>query len=254
MDKEEELFIKRCIDLANKADKAGRPVSGDFLNLNEQGIIDTIRNQLSFVDLYLFGGYDMAERKVICFCPKGMNMNEQWFNLDCVSVRALNQKFADKLTHRDFLGALINTGIERSKIGDIVVSKDEAFFYCIANLTDYLCQEVTRIKHTSVILQKDYSTDVDKLVSANFKIISGSVSSLRADSLTALAVRGSRSTAEDIISSKRLYVNSRLVTKKDAIIKIGDVLSIRGFGKYIIDDIGSPNSKNRVKVNIKAYQ
>lgn len=254
MEKEEELLIKRCLDLANKADKSNRPVSGDFLNLNEQNIVETIRNQLSFADVYFWGGYNMAERKAICFCPKNMELKTEWFNIECIRIKPLNQKFADKLTHRDFLGAIINTGIERNKIGDIVVNRDESYFYCSANLADFLCNELTRVKHTSVMLELDKNTDVDGLVSENFKIIFGSISSLRADSVTALAIRGSRTLSEEVISSKRLYVNAKLITKKDTILRLGDVLSIRGYGKYIIDEIGKPNSKNRMKVSLKAYQ
>ena len=129
-----------------------------------------------------------------------------------------------------------------------------AYFFCVNSLSDFICNELTRVKHTSVMATIDYDTDLSSIVAANYKLIQGSISSMRADSVVATAVKGSRSTAETIINEKKLFVNAKQVMKKDANINIGDVLSIRGYGKYIVDEVGSPNSKNRFKITLKMYQ
>ena len=69
MEKEEQLFRKRMIDLAGTCFKRDIPVSTDFLNLNEQTIFQSISGTLPPVRFVLSGGFESSERKVVCFLP-----------------------------------------------------------------------------------------------------------------------------------------------------------------------------------------
>lgn len=254
MTKEEEQLQKRIMDLAKQAYRTNRPVFSDFLNLNELSIYADMERDLSFIANEAYGGFSMAERRVIGFFPDGFDIDYSLYPIDRLSIAPLNSKFSDVLSHRDFLGALVNTGIDRCKIGDIIVESNSAKFFCIKTLSDYFIDEITRVKHTSVMLKKeecDYSEE-DNMV--NFTEYSGSVSSLRADSITALAVRGSRNLADELIKSKKVFVNSKLISKKDYQFKVGDVFSVRGYGKFVLDSVGTPNSKGRFKVTLMVYQ
>lgn len=106
------MIEKRFNELYNRASQAYCPVYSDFLNLDEQNIL-----ALTALPCVLYGGYDTAERVVAAF---GDNAEPDGFPITCIQIKPSNPKFADKLTHRDFLGGLMNLGIKRELLGDIV--------------------------------------------------------------------------------------------------------------------------------------
>jgi RNA-binding protein YlmH len=194
MNKEEQLLKKRFIELSNTAFYKNIPVFTDFLNLNEQNILYSISKELSTSRVEAFGGYESAERQMIAFIPDAFCCDgKDIYPISVVKVVPLNRKFADSLTHRDFLGAIINLGIERSKVGDILVKNNEGYLFCNDKLTDFLTEQLTRIKHTSVKTTaaslKDYQYE------PQFKILKGTVSTNRIDSILTICCGTSRSQA-----------------------------------------------------------
>lgn len=259
MNKEEELFQKRLIDLANQADRRNRITFSDFLNLNELNILHSSAKELSFVKWQLFGGYEFAERQIAAFIPDALSFvledsegdfkNE--FPIACICIVALNEKYADTLTHRDYLGAILNLGIERSMIGDIVVDEGKAYLFCHQKMADYICQELTRVKHTVV------SLSVMAMQNLNYQPksqqIKGSVASVRLDSLLSLAFGSSRSKLTELIEGGKVFVNGKLVTSNGYKVKEQDIISARGFGRFRFIGQGTVTKKGRLFVEIEKY-
>ena len=96
---------KRLIELANIAYNRNIPVYTDFLNLNEQNVYYNIsKNLMPPIGAKPMGGYNLAERKIIAFYPYEMEEYLE-YPYTVISIRPLNSRFAEELTHRDFLGA-----------------------------------------------------------------------------------------------------------------------------------------------------
>ncbi len=252
MTKEETLLKKRFIELSNVAFNRGIPVFTDFLNLNELNIFYGITRELHTVTYQAFGGYESAERQMIAFIPDAFCCDfEKLYPITVIKITPVNQKFADTLTHRDFLGAMINLGIDRSKVGDILVKENEAIIFCHEKLTNFFAEQLIKVKHTNV------SVTVEKLGNFNyepeFKIIKGSISSTRIDSAVALCCATSRSQAVDQIIGKKVFLNGRLIEANSEMIKENDIISIRGVGKFVFTGILSHTKKGKVFVEIKKY-
>lgn len=125
---EEQWLEKRVEELAEKCRMRDIPTHTEFLNLNEQDIFYRTMRKQKGVRYVLAGGYPMAERKVGMFLPSYLEEgDESMLPVSCVHILPLNEKFADKLSHRDYLGALMNLGIERHKTGDIVTDGTRAW-------------------------------------------------------------------------------------------------------------------------------
>lgn len=118
MDKEEQLLKKRIMELAALCYQRDIPSYTDFLNLNEQTVFHSIERSLPPVRYLITGGYEPAERKIVCFLP---SYEEDATNLpiSILKVEPVNARFAEGLTHRDYLGALMNLGIERGMVGTL---------------------------------------------------------------------------------------------------------------------------------------
>ncbi len=99
----------------------------------------------------LSGGYEAAERKAALFLPSyAEDGDASMLPIAVVRISPLNEKFADALSHRDFLGSLMNLGVERYKLGDILIDGNQAYLICMADMADYICAELKKVRHTSV--------------------------------------------------------------------------------------------------------
>lgn len=252
--KEEQILIKRFYDLANIADKRGDALFSDFLNLHEQSILHEKKNELPKIKYFADGGYYGAERKVLCFCGNQniSNENEIVFPISCLHIKPKNPKFSDKLNHRDILGAVLNLGIDRSKIGDIIVDEKESYLFCSSSISDFIIDQLTRIKHTVV-----YATLIENKnfnYKPNLKPITGTVSSVRLDSILALAFKGSRSSLSGLIAGGKVFVNSKNILSNSYILKENDIVSVRGYGRFIFDGVINQTKKGRYSVRVLLYQ
>lgn len=252
MTKEETLLKKRFIELSNAAFNRSIPVFTDFLNLNELNIFYSISRELSAVRYQAFGGYESAERQMIAFIPDAFCCeSEDFFPISVIRISPLNQKFADTLNHRDFLGAIINLGIDRSKVGDILVKGNEAILFCHEKLADFFIEQLIKVKHTNVKVAVDKLGDFH--YEPEFKQIRGSISSTRIDSVLTLCCNTSRSQAVDYIMGKKVFLNGRLIEANSETIKEDDIVSVRGVGKFVFTGILSHTKKGKVFVEIKQY-
>ena len=152
MEKEEQLFKKRIQELAENAYSRDIPLHTDFLTLAEQTVFQNMSATLPPVKFVLSGGFPMSERKVLCFLA---SYEEELYAppFVCLKIAPANRRFAEELTHRDYLGAIMNLGIERSMIGDIVLQEGNAWVFVMEKMSRYLAENLTMIRHTSVITE-----------------------------------------------------------------------------------------------------
>jgi len=256
MTREEELFQKRLLDLADTAWRRNIVTYTDFLNLNEQNIYHDSLQKLSFIQSESFGGYESAERQMVAFIPDALSRDRGYFSqasfpIACLKIRPLNVKFSDKLTHRDYLGSLMNLGIDRSRTGDIVIQDQDAWLFCQKKIADYVAGELTRVRHTAVSCLVCSPQEVH--YQPSLQELTGTVASVRLDSLLSLAFQTSRSSITALIQGGKTFANGRLVTSNGYHVKEGDIISVRGLGRFRYDGVLSATKKGRCLVRIQKY-
>lgn len=253
MDKEEQLLRRRLLDLANTSYYKGICVFSDFLNLNEQNIFLSMKSELPAIQYNFFGGFPDAERKMLCFYGNDRitGQEEIPFPITCIRISPRNKRFSDSLTHRDFLGAILSLGIDRSKLGDILVKEKEGYLFCTSSIHAFITEQLIKVKHTmvnaAVIEQEDFHYD------PALKEITGTVSSVRLDSILSVAFRSSRSSMAGLIQGGKVYVNSREVVSNSYVLKDHDVVSVRGYGKFIYIGTSYQTKKGRYSVKVLLY-
>ncbi|MFU0827561.1 MAG: S4 domain-containing protein [Lachnoclostridium sp.] len=249
-EKEEQILKRRFLDLARAADLKGICTYTDFLGLNEISIFFRMKNDLPNVKYDLFGGYTGAERKVLCFYGEE-SVKAFSDYIACLRIQPVNKKFCENLNHRDFLGALMNLGIDRSKIGDILVKENEAYVFCETAISQFILDNLDKVRHTSVkcsLLNKDAPE-----IQPELKEIRGSVSSPRLDSVIALAFNSSRNSILGLISGGKVYVDGRLVVSNSYMLKEDETVSVRGLGKFIYKGMQNQTRKGRYFVTLAKY-
>ncbi|EET61568.1 S4 domain protein [Marvinbryantia formatexigens DSM 14469] len=267
MNYEEELFQKRLLELAKKADSRNIVTFTDFLNLNELNIYHQSAGALSFVKCVGFGGYEQAERQILAFIPDALCYFTEDFAdrtdfsvalrqsvrypISCLRIEPQNKKFSGSLSHRDFLGAALNTGIERSTIGDILVEENAAWMFCLERMADFLSEALTRVRNTPVNVRQVPPEKID--YAPKYELVRGSVASVRLDSLLALAFGASRSSLVGLIEGGKVFVNGRLITSNGYKVKENDLISARGLGRFRYLGVSSSTKKGRLIAEIEKY-
>ena len=250
MTREETMLQKRLIDLSRQADNKGIITFSDFLNLNEQNIFHTCINEL-YSRYELHGGYDYAERQMIAFIPDALIFHTD-VPIVCCKIQPLNQKFADNLSHRDILGSLMSLGIERSKIGDILVKNNQIFVFCHTSISAYIIEELTRIRHTSVIINLVAPEEIPD-IRPTLESCEGIVTSNRLDSIIASMCRISRSQAADLIKKGAVFINGKEILSTSYGLKENEIISVRGTGRFRFGQTVGETRKGRMKIQYEKY-
>ena len=246
----DEFFLKRIRELANLSYQRDIVTFSDFLNLNEQNMVSSLKQQFPQVVMETFGGYDNAERQMVAFHPDALAFTWE-YPIDCLKIEPKAIKFSENLSHRDYMGALLNLGVDRSVIGDIIVQETAAWFFCQSKMTEFFLENLCRVRHTNILITK--VNDPEEFPHPNLESINGTCASVRLDSLIALAFKASRSSMVSYIESGQVFVNGKLITSNGYEPKEGDIVSVRGKGRFIFDGVSHQTKKGRCGVRILLY-
>lgn len=250
MDKKEELFCSRIQDLANTAYSRGIVTFTGFLSLNELHMVNSRNVKELGVTPESFGGYELAERQIAAFIPDALSY-ELHYPISCIRIINKGAKFSQKLTHRDYLGALINLGIDRSTLGDIIVRPECAYLFCLERMTDFILENLCRVRHTNVL--PELVDEPGEFPGPEFEKVTGTVSSLRLDSILAVAFKASRSSLVHEIETGNCFVNGKMITSNGYSIKEHDIISLRGKGKFQFLETTGQTKKGRCSVTLNRY-
>lgn len=250
-EKEEIQLQKRMAELADKSFRQNMYCFTDFMGLAEQTIYYRMEKELSFSHPALFGGDEQAERKILRFGePQELGYEEE-YPIICIHIKPLLLKFADDFTHRDFLGALMNLGIERECIGDIRVVGREGYVYCLTKISDYICNNLLQIKHTHVSCEK-----IEKIPKAGLdepESLDITVSSLRVDVLISRVYNLSRTESINQFREKKVYIDGRLNENNSKIAKPGETINVRGFGKFLFQEVKYETKKGKICISVAKF-
>jgi len=252
-DKELKLLQKRLIEQSNAAYNKGICLFTDFLNLYEQNVFLSLKSDLYPIRYFSFGGFEDAERKMLCFCGDDSvyDIADIEFPISCLSITPVNKKFSDTLNHRDFLGAILGLGIDRCKVGDILVKDNEAFVFVHNQISNYLLEQLYQVKHTSVTSSLIELTNFE--YKPALKEITGTVSSIRLDSIIAVALGKPRSSLKGLIEGGKVFVGGRQVLSGSHILKENDIVSVRGFGRFIYCGSLHQTKKGRYSIKVQLF-
>ena len=267
---ETDYMAGRIKELADRAYKNDYITHTAFLGASEQASFHSALRKLGVpklvtevagVPYLLWGGHSEAERVMAFFLPSYLTPetfmeqeNEAPSVLTCMKAEPLMRKFSDDLTHRDFLGALMNLGIERETIGDILIDREDAsaYIFVTADLAPIIKEELVRVKHTSVACREIALSECT--ARPEFEVREGSVASERLDAVLAFVFRLARGKAQELITREAVFVDGRTAVSAGADLAPGSRVSVRGFGKFIYDGTSAATKKGRNFIKVRIFK
>lgn len=247
-DDETKNTVKKIADKALYVNKNYMTAITEFINPHIAEIcIPVIKNYS--IEFEIFPSYENCERKVFILYPEQSETDENDY---LTGIRVNNKSKFKKLSHKDYLGALMSLGIDRNKTGDIYVYDDYADIIVHSDIADYIIYNMDKIGHNKIEAEKV------KLSQVNFKeqeheIVNIISSSMRIDNIVKHLTNSSREKAAIIIKSGNVKNNFIPEDRVSVELKEGDLLSISKVGRFKIYKITGTTKSGKLKVQIKHY-
>lgn len=244
--------MNNFVDLAHRAYKNNRYYFTDFLTLSEYGELEDLSNSFDGIPFDAFGGYEGAERVMVRFGNENLFGYEENFPIAILHIRLANKKYATACTHRDYLGSLMGLGLLRKCFGDILCDETGAYVFVQEKNLDYVLQNLTSVGKNTVIMQV-LSELPENLLREHTKEISVQAASMRIDGIAAHVFHLSRKDIVPYFFEKKVAVNGRIVENNDRQLKEGDLVSVRGYGKFRVKETGGLSRKGKLNLRIDLF-
>lgn len=251
MEKPEYELISRLDDYIVAVICKKQACATRFLNPYEQSLAVNKLKNIQGLKYQVIGGYDLSERNIIIIYPDEVKIDtEKFLSLVKIEFTKFDTRY---INHRMILGSILSLGITRDGVGDIVTDIDNNFAYVIATkkMAEYINVHLSKVAHANVSTLNIDDTSSVKLNLKEPSYLSGTVSSLRIDSILALALKTSRSKTAEIIKNQMVYVNWQLVSKPTQIVKEGQIITVRKRGRILLTDILGSTKKNRIRIKLQ---
>jgi photosystem II S4 domain protein len=242
--------LARVIDQAEQAIKTWEVVLTDFLSPPELAEIQQVFGRLTEVQLLAWGGYPQAERQRIAIARSELPLDRS--QVDVAALDIAGNFLFDTATHRDFLGAMLGTGIVREKTGDIIVLGERgAQAIVVPELVEFLEMNLKQVRSVPVKTQRIDLSEL-KVREPKKKELTTVEASLRLDAIASAGFSMSRSKMVELIDGGDVRVNWKEITQASAQVKTGDLIAIRGKGRLEVGDIAI-TKKDRYRVQLTRY-
>lgn len=254
MREENDALFARADELCARAAK-GEITHTQFLTPREAKLLGA-RFASHREATLLAGGYPTAERRRLYFLPPYLEGLEEPLRTECLSdalaetlcaVRISGSGYRE-LSHRDFLGAVLNLGIERDRIGDICVTDPHtAILFCDRLMADFLTESLSRVANDAVRVAHILPpADFDG--GKRYEAVSDTVASPRADAVVAALLNLSRERAQALFREGRVEIDYETEERVDKALAEGAIISIRGYGKFTLRSLSDKTRKGRYRL------
>jgi len=236
-----ELLKKRCRELALRAEKRGQPCCTEFLTLAEQEVARRCGASA------LAGGYDGAERRVAVF-----GGGEEDAPIAVLRVAPRAPRFAEKLTHRDLLGALMALGLRRSLFGDLLEGRDGVWhLFCLREQAPYVIENWTEARHTQLSVAESDERPAEAAPPEPTAVV---IASERLDALIAAVWKLSRAESQRLFAEGLVFVNGQAVAGVSREPKPGDAVTVRGTGRFSYEGVERETKKGRLRALVRIWR
>ena len=284
---EDRLHFAKALDRLKTAQNKNHATFTDFMN-PQRSVVFLQQFTKKGVAARAYGGHEDAERMMLGFAPpypqsapRDRHRSDLYYddiaeefenngieNKTCGEAESppeallpnssfpitplaitYNERFSRKLTHRDFLGAVLGLGLDWGKIGDIRIGESGAVMYVAQEVAGYITENLLEVGRTSVTATTHIELPGIEPTGTQKRI---TAASLRLDAVISVAFHLSRGKASTLIEAEKVFVNWA-IAKKTMQLSEGDIVTIRGTGRLRIDAISGPTKKDRVALMVTLY-
>ena len=238
----------RIKELIERSYQRGIFTYSDFLSPTSVAeIIEYFRGE----EITAFGGVDYAERKILRFGNSENFYSEKEFPITLIEIVLTGGKFATAITHRDVLGAILNLGIERQKLGDIFVNGNFAYVVAHSLVVPLILSELKKVGRNSVTVKVVDFFPEDVAPSKTEREFT--VSSNRIDGIICKVFNLSRESGVNLCKSGLVSVNGKIIEQAGRSLNISETVAVKGYGKFTFLGESGISKKGKLYVTVEVF-
>jgi photosystem II S4 domain protein len=241
-------ILERIQDLCDRAVKTWAVCYTDFLAPPDIFQAEQYVRRLTEVHCLGWGGYPQAERQVVAIARAEVDISPDAMPITALGISG-NFLF-DPASHRDFLGSILGTGIERDQVGDLVILGERgAQAIVTSQLASYLEIHLTQVRTVPVKTKIIPWADLQIRPPQRKELVT-TEASLRLDAIASAGFGMSRSKMVDLINGDEVRVNWQGCTSPSHQLKTGDLVTVRGKGRLLVGEI-TITKKQRYRIQLE---
>ncbi|OGX60708.1 MAG: RNA-binding protein [Paenibacillus sp. RIFOXYA1_FULL_44_5] len=248
---DEHTFVDQAIGWASRAENKHEIKHTDFLDPRQQFILTSISNRFPSLQIVFAGGYPDAERKRAWIAPDYLYVNPEETSIEVLHIASGDTKMRE-LEHGDYLGAILGLGIKREKIGDIHVHEDFCQVLIASEIIQYIDIQLHQVHRVQVSTEIVSASQLQP-VPVQLQEMNITVASMRLDGIASDVFRMSRTKILVPIKAGRCRVNWKAEENPSHHLQSGDVVSLKGFGRFTVLSVDGITKKGNFRVKIGKY-
>jgi RNA-binding protein YlmH len=231
-------------------DQSTKYYSFEFTNFLSPSIYEIVKDYMIPEDFQIsfIGGHKGSERKILVIHPSYMEFQKEELPITALQIN-YSKKYSN-ISHADILGTLMASGIKREFVGDIYVYDHYTQVIVMDSIVNYLEMNINKVRRSTVTIEK-ISLQKIKFKESDYKVIKTTINSNRMDAIIASGFAMDRKSSKKKILNEMVKVNHRLVDTPHIGLEEGDLISVQGEGRIILDEMVGYSKKNRLKIIIK---
>lgn len=242
--------IKRIIDLAEQAIKTWEVVCTEFLSPPVMVEAKEKFSPLTDIQFAVGGGYPQAERTRMAITRSELELDVSQIPVAAIDVTG-NFLF-DTANHRDFLGAILGTGVVRAKVGDVIVLGERgAQILVVPELVQFLEANLTQVRSVPVKV-REIGLEELKIRPPKKKEMTTVEASMRLDAVASAVFGMSRSKMASAIAQGDVRVNWKPITQPSHTLQEGDLIAVQKKGRAEVGEV-SITKKQRYRIQLTRY-
>lgn len=250
LNKASDLLLNRIQDIIFYVKDKNIPKFSKFYNEEEILNVECFLNSNKINNFLFFGGYNNSKRKILGVFPEYIDDKISIFPITPIKF-SYSKKYT--LYHKNFLWSLMNLNINRNTIGDILIGVGETLAFVHDDISDLIVNDIVKIANVGVQVSVERNYYNNFFNKEKFEYINCTVSSARLDCIVSFIAKCSRSVSCKMIKDNLVFINSSPCSNVEKVVKLNDILVLRGYGKYIFEEEKGKTKKDKFFIVLKKY-
>jgi RNA-binding protein YlmH len=248
---DEKAFVDRAWEWVERAAERHETKRTDFLDPRQAHILFSLANRHPDAQVLLNGGSAQAERQRAIIAPDYRDLADEDMGIAVLDISSDDRRISE-LDHGDYLGALLGLGIKREKIGDLHVSEEGCHALIAEEISSFLVGHMKQAHRVDVTLTLRPLYALREVLST-LEEQTLSVASMRLDGIASDVFRLSRTKIVAPIKAGRCRVSWKPVEDPSHPLRAGDIVSMKGFGRFKVIDVEGVSKSGRIRVRIGKF-
>lgn len=242
---EDEATLSNIFEKIKLAEHIGSAIyTNEFYTPNIWKKIMELQNHFD-IEISSNGIFENSERRILAFSSDPI----YYFPTKLIKIE--NRSKFDKVEHKDYMGSLLSLGISRNKLGDFVATENECYVASCEDIFEFISNNLLSIGRCPCKIS-EYNS-LGEIPDLKFEKMNIIVTSLRLDCLVSGVCNVTRSKSLTLINNGSVLIDYVTIREKSYVVKYGDVITIRGYGKFKVVTTNGNTGRERIRLVIKKF-